>query len=139
MKKYNVAVIGYGWVATAHIQAINATSNAQVTAIYSSRPQDNATLSARHGSPIEAFTDLTALLKRPDPLVRTFTENLLAYGLGRRAEYFDQPMIRAITRAAAAQDYRMSAFILGVVKSDAFRLKRAEPVPTETATSVAQR
>jgi predicted dehydrogenase len=66
MKKYNVAVIGYGWVATAHIQAINATSNAQVTAIYSSRPQDNATLSARHGSPIEAFTDLTALLKRPD-------------------------------------------------------------------------
>jgi len=66
MKKYNVAVIGYGWVAGAHIQAINATSNAQVTAIYSSRPQDNAALSARHGSPIEAFTDLSALLKRPD-------------------------------------------------------------------------
>jgi hypothetical protein len=31
----------------------------------------------------------------------------------------------------------MSSFILGVVKSDAFRLKRAEPV-TETA-AVAQR
>lgn len=66
MKKYNVAVIGYGWVAGAHIQAINATSNAQVTAIYSSRPQDNAALSAKHGSPIEAYTDLNALLKRSD-------------------------------------------------------------------------
>ncbi len=66
MKKYNVAVIGYGWVATAHIQAINATAHAQVTAIYSSRPQDNAALSARHGSPIEAFTDLDAMLKRKD-------------------------------------------------------------------------
>ena len=92
------------------------------------------------GSGVSSPAELvTALLKRPEPLVRTFTENLLAYGLGRRAEYFDQPTIRAITRAAAAQDYKMSAFILGVVKSDAFRLKRAEPVPTETATSVAQR
>ena len=36
MKKYNVGIIGYGWVATAHIQAINATTNAQVRAIYSS-------------------------------------------------------------------------------------------------------
>jgi predicted dehydrogenase len=66
MKKYNVAVIGYGWVSTAHIHAINATPHAQVTAIYSSRPQNNAELSARHGSPIQAYTDLDALLKRPD-------------------------------------------------------------------------
>jgi UDP-N-acetyl-2-amino-2-deoxyglucuronate dehydrogenase len=66
MKKYNVAVIGYGWVSTAHIQAINATASAQVTAIYSSRPQDNAVLSARHGTPIQAFTDLDAMLRRPD-------------------------------------------------------------------------
>jgi predicted dehydrogenase len=66
MKKYNVAVIGYGWVSTAHIHAINATPHAQVTAIYSSRPQNNAELSARHGSSIQAYTDLDALLKRPD-------------------------------------------------------------------------
>ncbi len=66
MKKYNVAVIGYGWVATAHIQAINASTQAQVTAVFSSRPQDNAALSARYGSPIQAYTDLAAMLKRPD-------------------------------------------------------------------------
>jgi len=66
MKKCNVAVIGYGWVATAHIQAINATAHAQVTAVYSSRPQDSAALSARHGSTIEAYTDVAAMLQRPD-------------------------------------------------------------------------
>ena len=66
MKQYNVAVIGYGWVGTAHIQAINATSMAQVVAIYSSRPQDSAVLSARHGSPIQTYTDLDAVLLRKD-------------------------------------------------------------------------
>jgi predicted dehydrogenase len=66
MKKYNVAVIGYGWAATAHIQAINATSFAQVTAIYSSRVHDPAVLSARHGCAIQPYTDLNALLARGD-------------------------------------------------------------------------
>jgi predicted dehydrogenase len=61
-KKYNVAVIGYGWAATAHIAAINATSQARVTAVWSSRKLDSAELSAKHGSPIEAYTDLGALL-----------------------------------------------------------------------------
>ena len=36
-KKYNVGVIGYGWVSGAHIEAINATSLAQVTAVCSSQ------------------------------------------------------------------------------------------------------
>jgi predicted dehydrogenase len=66
MKKYNVAVIGYGWVSTAHIQAINATPLAQVTAVYSSRPQDDAALSARYGSSIKTYTDLNAILRLPD-------------------------------------------------------------------------
>jgi hypothetical protein len=68
-----------------------------------------------------------ALLKRPVPLVRTFTENLLAYALGRRVEYYDQPTVRAIARAAEANEYKLSSFILGVIKSDAFQMKRAEP------------
>src|SRR2546425_273669 len=37
MKKYNVAVIGYGWAATAHIAAINATKQGQVTPVWSSQ------------------------------------------------------------------------------------------------------
>jgi hypothetical protein len=79
------------------------------------------------GTPLATPADLTStLLKRPVPLVRTFTENLLAYALGRRVEYFDQPAIRAIARAAEANGYRMSSFILGVIKTDAFQMKRAD-------------
>ena len=65
-----------------------------------------------------------ALLAKPIPLVRTFTENLFAYALGRRAEYYDMPTIRSITREAQAHDYRMSSLILGVVKSSAFQMQR---------------
>lgn len=65
MKKYNVGIIGYGWAATAHIDAINATSQAQVTAIYSSRPLDSAELSAKHGGSIKAYQDLDAMLADP--------------------------------------------------------------------------
>lgn len=61
-KKYNVAVIGYGWAAGAHIAAINATTQAQVTAVWSSRALSSAELSARHGSPITAFSDLEVML-----------------------------------------------------------------------------
>src|SRR2546430_12333816 len=63
MKKYNVGIIGYGWVATAHIPAINATGQAQVTAVYSSRKLDARELSARHGGDITAYNDLKALLR----------------------------------------------------------------------------
>ncbi len=84
------------------------------------------------GTPVTTPAELTrALMKRPVPLVRTFTENLLAYALGRRAEYFDQPAIRAIAKAAEANDYRMSSFILGVIRSDAFQMKRAEATATQ--------
>jgi Protein of unknown function (DUF1592)/Protein of unknown function (DUF1588)/Protein of unknown function (DUF1585)/Protein of unknown function (DUF1587)/Protein of unknown function (DUF1595) len=84
------------------------------------------------GTPVTNPGELTrALMKRPVPLVRTFTENLFAYALGRRTEYFDQPAIRAVARSAAANDYKMSSFILGVIKSDAFLMKQAEAVGTQ--------
>src|SRR5205085_2092115 len=83
------------------------------------------------GTPVTSPAELTrALMKRPVPLVRTFTENLFAYALGRRAEYVDHPAIRAIAKTAAANGYRMSSFVLGVIKSDAFLMKQAEPVTT---------
>jgi mono/diheme cytochrome c family protein len=86
------------------------------------------------GSRITSASELTtALLKRPTPLVRTFTENLMAYALGRRVEYFDQPTIRGIVKRAEREQYKMSAFVLGVIKSDPFRMARVEPVTTDEA------
>jgi len=65
-KQYNVAVIGYGWAATAHIAAINATKQAQVTAVWSSRQLDSAALSAQHGGTITAYTSLEKMLSKRD-------------------------------------------------------------------------
>jgi hypothetical protein len=88
------------------------------------------------GTKIKTPAELTAaLLKRPVPLVRTFTENLMAYALGRRVEYYDQPAVRAIAKAASANDYKISSFVTGVVKSDAFRMRRVEPEATTTETT----
>jgi hypothetical protein len=63
-----------------------------------------------------------ALLSREETLWRTFTENLMTYALGRPLEYYDMPAVRAIVRDASARDYRLSAFIGGVVRSQAFRM-----------------
>lgn len=67
-----------------------------------------------------------ALLARPEPLLRNFTENLMAYAIGRRIEYFDQPAIRGTVRQAATTGNTFSSFVLGVVNSAAFQMSRAE-------------
>lgn len=65
VKKYNVGIIGYGWVAQAHIAAIHATTQARVTAVYSSRGVNEAEISAKHGGSIRAYTDLGEMLRDP--------------------------------------------------------------------------
>ena len=62
------------------------------------------------------------LLRYSDQFVRTVTEKLLTYALGRGVEHHDMPAVRAIVREAAADDYRFTALVLGVVRSDAFRM-----------------
>ena len=66
MKKINVGIIGYGWAATAHIDAINATGMAQVTRIYSSRLLDDDELSARHGGRIKSTVKLNDIFNDPN-------------------------------------------------------------------------
>jgi mono/diheme cytochrome c family protein len=79
------------------------------------------------GTPLTGPADLRqALLKRSTSLVRTFTENLMTYGLGRRLDHADMPAVRNIERQASVADNRFSAFVLGIVKSAAFRMKSAD-------------
>jgi UDP-N-acetyl-2-amino-2-deoxyglucuronate dehydrogenase len=66
MKKINVGIVGYGWAASAHIEAINATKQAQVTAVYSSRPLQGSELTAKHGSKIEVHRSFESLLADPE-------------------------------------------------------------------------
>jgi len=66
MKKFNVGIIGYGWVASAHIPSINASSLAQVTAVCSSRPLSGPELSSKHGGSIQTYTHLDSMLADPE-------------------------------------------------------------------------
>ncbi len=107
-----------------------ALDNFDVTAQWRLR-ENGAPLDTRgifyDGTPVSRPRELVdALLARPIPLVRTFTENLLAFAIGRRVEHYDQPTIRAMTRAAETNDYKMVSFVMGVVGSDAFQRKRGQ-------------
>jgi len=80
------------------------------------------------GTAVESPQDLrAALLELPVPLVRTFTENLMAYALGRRVQHTDMPTVRAIAQVAETEGYRLSSFVLGVVQSPAFQFLQVEP------------
>ena len=85
------------------------------------------------GTPVNTPTELvSAIMQRPLPLVRTFTENMMAYAIGRRMEYYDNPTIREIVRESEENGtYPVASIIMGVVTSDAFRLKQASAVTAE--------
>jgi mono/diheme cytochrome c family protein len=80
-----------------------------------------------------------ALLKHKDAVFLSFTESLMTYALGRRIEHFDMPSVRAIVRDAERNDNRLSSFILGVVKSPAFQMSKADDALTTTASVSAPR
>lgn len=61
-----------------------------------------------------------ALLRNPDEFTRGFIEHLLSYALGRKLEFFDQPVVEEIQRHARARDHRLSAVITGIVTSYPF-------------------
>ncbi len=100
------------------------------------------------GSPIDASGKLfdgvkldgpaslrQAILNHSDAFLGTFTESLLAYGLGRVLTYQDMPFVRKITHDAGRSDNQFSAFISGVVASAPFQMRRAEESdgpPTDT-------
>jgi mono/diheme cytochrome c family protein len=65
------------------------------------------------------------LLDHRADFVRTVTEKMLAYAIGRSIEYYDLPVVRQVTRSAAPGDYRWSAVILGIVKSVPFTMSTA--------------
>jgi Protein of unknown function (DUF1592)/Protein of unknown function (DUF1588)/Protein of unknown function (DUF1585)/Protein of unknown function (DUF1587)/Protein of unknown function (DUF1595) len=77
------------------------------------------------GTPIKGPDDLRkALLGRPAQFVQTFTEGLLTYATGRKLEYYDMPTVRRIVRGAAGGDYRFSALVQAVVRSEQFKMRR---------------
>jgi hypothetical protein len=91
----------------------------------SGRPIDSSGL-LPDGSKIAGPKELReALLARPEQFVQTFVEKLLAYSLGRSTEWYDMPAVREVVRKAAANDYRFSAVVMGIVQSVPFTTRDA--------------
>jgi hypothetical protein len=64
--------------------------------------------------------------------VRTVTEKLMTYGLGRGLDYNDLPLVRKIARDAAATNYKWSSLVLGIVRSAPFQMKKAQAETVST-------
>ena len=91
------------------------------------------------GTPVNGPVALRqALTERPEQFVQTFTERLMTYALGRSLDYRDMPTVRAIVRQAAAENYRFSAIVWGIVTSDQF-LMQGVPLPDLETDTVAAR
>jgi hypothetical protein len=74
-----------------------------------------------------------AILNHSDAFLSTFTENLLAYGLGRVIDYRDEPVVRSIDREADKDNHRFLDYVMGIVNSPPFQMRRTEdPGPAKT-------
>jgi hypothetical protein len=68
-----------------------------------------------------------------EAFVRTFTEKLMTYALGRGLEYYDMATVRVIHRDAARNNNRFSTIVMGIIKSVPFQMRRVdETEATET-------
>jgi hypothetical protein len=80
------------------------------------------------GTPMNGPSGLRdALLKQQHAIRLSFTERLLTYALGRRLTTADMPAVRAVVKSAERDGNRMSAFVLGVVRSAAFQSTAGAP------------
>jgi len=92
------------------------------------------------GTKVNGATGLReALVRHQDMVLRSFTESLMTYALGRRVEYADMPAVRQIVVSAAKSDNRFSAFVFGIVNSAAFRMVKPDAPKPLMTDSVAPR
>lgn len=78
------------------------------------------------GTQLDGIADLEAgILRRPEMFVRTLSEKLLTFALGRGIEHYDGPAVRRIVRQAAEDDYRFVSLIYAIVSSQPFQMRTA--------------
>jgi Protein of unknown function (DUF1592)/Protein of unknown function (DUF1588)/Protein of unknown function (DUF1587)/Protein of unknown function (DUF1585)/Protein of unknown function (DUF1595) len=75
------------------------------------------------GTRIDGIKGLRDLQVRKGELfAEVVIEKLLTYAIGRGLDHNDMPLVRALTHAAAKDDYKFSSLIMGVVQSPAFTM-----------------
>ncbi|HET9192800.1 MAG TPA: DUF1592 domain-containing protein [Vicinamibacterales bacterium] len=91
------------------------------------------------GAPVDGPIGLRkAILAQPEMFVRTLTDKLMTYGLGRGVEHKDKPIVRAVAREAAPQNYRFSSIVLGIVTSAPFQMKKAQTDAAQATAAATQ-
>lgn len=66
MQELKIGIVGYGWAATAHIEAFKEVNGASIAAICSRRELDAGELEKQHGIPLETYTDFAKMLADPE-------------------------------------------------------------------------
>jgi len=84
------------------------------------------------------FADLAGLrayllTQRREAVVRQFCKKLLGYALGRGVQLSDHPLIDEMTSQLASHDYRFSAALETIVRSQQFREIRGREAPLADA------
>jgi len=67
------------------------------------------------------------LMKHQDRFVHTVISKLLTYALGRKLDYYDQPVVREIFTKSQADNHTWSSLILGIIESTPFQNRRTQP------------
>jgi hypothetical protein len=75
------------------------------------------------------------IINNPGPFLRTVTEKLLVYALGRPFEPYDAPAVRQVLRSAAASNYKFSDLVVGVAKSAPFLMRQVPEAPVAVTAS----
>jgi hypothetical protein len=79
------------------------------------------------GTKFEGVTGLRQILnERAGEFVYTLTEKLLTFALGRGADWYDAPAIRAAVRSAQKDNYRFSALVTAIVNSQPFQMRMSQ-------------
>ncbi|HZF27830.1 MAG TPA: DUF1592 domain-containing protein [Gammaproteobacteria bacterium] len=92
----------------------------------------DATSTMYDGTKVSGPADLRSfLLGHKEQFVRTTAEKLLTFALGRGLEYYDQPVVRAVAKQAADDDYRFVSLISAVVQSEPFQMNMQGSEPPE--------
>jgi hypothetical protein len=88
------------------------------------------------GSKFKGSGELKEILRNKKELVaRNLAEKLMTYALGRGLQFYDERAIRKVSAETAAADYKFSALVSGIVKSDPFRLRRGTKLVEQAARS----
>jgi hypothetical protein len=76
-----------------------------------------------------------ALVRDPETFVRTLTEKLLTYAVGRGLTGSDMPVVRSVVRDARGDNFRFSAVVLGIARSVPFQMRAAADPGRDTLES----